>query len=68
MHAEDCGDTTFNFNGDLSGEVQITRDGVTIKVPAEDLVEFVVNRIKMAAISRIEDFDARRVLKWIWKS
>ena len=37
-------ETVFNYNDDFSGDVTITRDGVTISVPGVELLDLVINR------------------------
>ena len=62
MHTRRHGDTTFNFNSDLSGYVSIAIDGRMIEVPGDDLLEFVAEWVANEKRQALQDLDAREVL------
>jgi hypothetical protein len=62
MHYDKAGETVFNFNSDI---VHVTCRGVTVEVPAKDLVGFVINRMRDVAISRLEQVTSERVWQLI---
>lgn len=67
MHRRDIDKTTFHYNSDMSSDVLIVRDGVSIVVPAKDLVAFVIERAIGVAISRLERIDPEKLWKWLSK-
>lgn len=63
MHHLTCGQTGFNFNSDLSGDVVITKpDGSKLEVPGRDLVDFVAEQVRRARIAEVEEMSALRLL------
>ena len=57
--------TTFHFNSDYTGEVIIVKDEDTkeIKIPCEDILEFVAEHIRDIKIRLIEQADWRNIYK-----
>lgn len=54
--------TEFNYNSDLSGEVIIKVQNEVIRVPGDDLLEFVASYVRSRKISKLEDLDYTDVL------
>lgn len=58
MHTLEINDTTFHYNYDLSGGVEVTVEGTVMIIPGIHLVEFVLEAyIKSNLIAKIENLD-----------
>ena len=59
MHTFLHGDTRFNYNSDLSGEVRIVSQGAggheDVQIPGEALLAFVAHYVRNRRISALED-------------
>ncbi len=62
MHSKDIGKTLFVFNGDFSGNIQITRDGCTVEVPGVHLLEFVAGWVADEKIAQLEQASPSEIL------
>lgn len=64
-HTTNINKTAFIHNGDFSGDVTIVREEVRMQVtvPVEDLVSFVVTRLKEAKIAYLEDVSDQEFLE-----
>lgn len=62
MHTFRSNKVTFIYNSDLSGDVTVQRDGKEIKVPGEELLEFVAERLRAMKIDTLEHMHYREVL------
>lgn len=63
MHTLTCGKTIFNFNADLSGDVDITTpDGRRFQVPGGDLVSFVADYVRRQKIEELEQAETLEIL------
>lgn len=64
MHTFTFGETFFQYNSDLSGDVQIAkRNGhETLDVPGEALIAFIAYYVRNQRIREIEDMDDAEVL------
>jgi len=67
MHTRTYGDTTFIYNSDLSGEVEIKRDGEGLLVPGSDLLGFALNWLVSERIASLEAMDSSEILR-AWRS
>jgi hypothetical protein len=60
------GGTRFNFNDDLSGEVYVTvgpeDKKVTVFIPAQDILDFVAEHIRLKKISDLENASTEELL------
>lgn len=61
-HAESHERTVFNYNSDLSGDVEIDCDGATIHVPGEALFAFIAEYVRRERIAAIENASDDKVL------
>ena len=58
----DDGQTFFNFNSDMSGDVRIIHKGNELSVPGAHLIEFIANYVRRERVAAIEDMSDRQVL------
>jgi len=61
-HYQGTGKTGFNYSSDASGDVIIETDDGSIRVPCNDVLEFVAELVRMSKISRIEDASVEQLL------
>lgn len=54
-HTWNHGLTYFHGNADLSGFVEIQRNGETVSIPGHDLLEFVAGHVARQRIAMLED-------------
>lgn len=63
MHTFETPNTTFHFNSDMSGEVELVRpDGRRLKVPGCDLLSFVAEIVRRDRVSQLEVLSDAAVL------
>lgn len=63
MHHSKQGKTAFNYNSDMSGDVQIVNEaGVELWVPGRDLLGFMAEWVAMRRIEAIEQMATHDVL------
>ena len=66
MHTTEIGKTLFIHNGDYSGDVTIkVKKGDEIKIPLDDLLEFVGGYVRDQKISKLEQMSGKEVLRSI---
>ncbi len=54
MHKEIINETTFHFNPDMSGCLIIKHRTGELVLPPNDIIDFVLNRLRDEKISRLE--------------
>ncbi len=63
MHSLRFGETVFNYNSDLSGDVDIRREGkFEVSVPGTHLLAFVAEYVRGRAVAELEDMPAYELL------
>ena len=62
MYTHVAKDTTFIYNGDLSGNVTITRHGKEIQVPGSELIEFIAGHVQRTRIAALEGMSENEIL------
>lgn len=55
-------ETIFHYNGDLSGNVTIIRDGIETQIPGNHLLQFLANYIRGEMIVRLEEASDEAIL------
>ena len=61
-HFEASEGTMFNYNSDLSGKVEIKKNGFEIELPGQDILEFVSTFVRNERISKIEELSTYEIL------
>ena len=61
MHSSKINKTQFHYNSDMSGEVIIMVDDQEIRVEGDDLIEFVLDRLRDEKIGQLEQMDERQL-------
>lgn len=61
MHSSKINKTQFHYNSDMSGEVIIIVNDQEIKVEGDDLIEFVLDRLRDEKIGQLEQMDERQL-------
>ncbi len=61
MHSSKINETQFHYNSDMSGEVIIMVNNQEIRVEGNDLVEFVLDRLRDEKIGQLEQMDERQL-------
>lgn len=60
----ECGErTTFHYNSDLSGAVEIVCGGERMRVPGHALIEFIANYVRNERIAELEQQSPRSILE-----
>lgn len=54
MHSSKINNTQFHYNSDMSGEVHIIVNNVELRVEGNDLIEFVLDRLRDEKIRKLE--------------
>lgn len=65
MHSVKINDVFFNYHGDFKGDVVIVRGGNGVVVDAEELVEFVLDRLREQLVAKLEGMDREELTKTI---
>lgn len=63
MHSSKINKTQFHYNSDMSGEVIIMVNSQEIKVEGNDLIEFVLDRLRDEKIYKLEDMETEDLKK-----
>ena len=63
MHSSKINKTKFHYNSDMSGEVIIMVNSQEIKVEGNDLIEFVLDRLRDEKIYKLEDMETEDLKK-----
>jgi len=61
MHSSKINKTQFHYNSDMSGEVIIVVKDKEIKVEGDDLIEFVLDRLRDEKIGQLERMDEKQL-------
>lgn len=64
MHTFDGSKTRFHFNSDMSGDCEIIEkeSGRSMKVPCEDILDFVANYVRNEKIGKLEQINTNDIL------
>ena len=57
MHSSKINKTQFHYNSDMSGEVIIMVNDQEVRVEGNDLIEFVLDRLRDEKIGQLEDME-----------
>ena len=57
MHSSKINETQFHYNSDMSGKVIIMVNDQEIKVEGNDIIEFVLNRLRDEKIGQLEQME-----------
>lgn len=63
MQSSKINKTQFHYNSDMSSEVIIKVDGKEIRVEGNDLIKFVLDRLRDEKISKLEDMETEDLRK-----
>ena len=63
MHSSKINKTQFHYNSDMSGEVIIIVNNQEIRVEGNDIIEFVLDRLRDEKIRHLEQMDELQLKK-----
>lgn len=68
MHSSKINETQFHYNSDMSGEVIIIVNDQEIKVEGNDIIEFVLDRLRDEKIGQLEQMETDDLKKSVFNA